>query len=479
MSSDELDASGNDSYKGLYGNPHEPFKSADTPVPYPVSEEESTTSSVELDESGDDSYEDVSGSSGFMYAGLGMPVPHHLAEGEPRISEPKTVEAGDDIQICTVLARLGEPPDRWETLRITLLGEFAGGNSYTVEAARLPSTNESVTVKKVSLHMAPSTQELNILRRLQHCNIAQLKFFFYTADRFGLYLSLVMEFLPHSLDYFFFDVLSLMEVKLYSYQMFRALAYLHSSNICHRDLKPENILVDPTSGILKLSDLCRAIVLDPPHPINCLVGALCYKAPELLLGTSHLTCKVDVWSAGCILAEMLGKRLFRRSCGCPDALDTPYRSIVGPQLFEIFKVTGTPTIEDIHQLKLNFAIPEFPPIAGVPWTKALGADTPPEVLDLISNMLKLRPLERTDMLHALAHSFYDELRQPGARFSSIPLPPLFNFTPQELAGSPHLFEVLVPPHHRQPGTSQPVANDDGQVQPPSSDSDQPDPHGSN
>ena len=84
------------------------------------------------------------------------------------------------------------------------------------------------------------------------------------------------------------------------------------------------------------------------------------------------------------------------------------------------------------------------------------------------------------MLSALAHSFYDELRQPGARLpSKLPLPPLFNFTPQELAGSPHLSEVLVPLHLRQPGTSQPLANDDGKVQPPSSDSDQPDHHGSN
>ena len=445
------------------------FTSADTPLPQHPGEEESIISSVKSEKQGDDSYEDTYGNSPIS---AGMSVPHHVAEGEPRISFVQSTEAGDDTQkdICTVSARLGKSPDRWETLRLSLFGLIGSGTFGTVNAAKVHNTNEIVAIKKVLVRKAPKTQELNILRKLHHCNIVELKFFFYTRNEISeLFLSLIMEFLPYSLErVIFFQVISTMEVKLYSFQMFRALAYLHSSNICHMDLKPENILVDPTNAILKLCDFGSAKLLVtrvPNYPHVCTVS---YRAPELLFGNRHFTCKVDVWSAGCILAEMfIRKRLFRGS----------RRSTV---ILDILWTIGAPTVEDARELKSNFANPFFSPIPQRPLSSVLGADPPQEAVDLISSVLKYRPSARLNMLPALAHSFYDELRQPGARLpSKLPLPPLFNFTPQELAGCPHLSEVLVPFHHRQPGTSQPRAYDDGQAQPLISDNDQPDHYGSN
>ncbi|KAF3948379.1 hypothetical protein CMV_025617 [Castanea mollissima] len=160
-----------------------------------------------------------------------------------------------------------------------------------------------------------------------------------------------------------------------------------------------------------------------------------YRAPELIFGATEYTTSIDIWSAGCVLAELLlGQPLFPGE----NAVD---------QLVEIIKVLGTPTREEIRCMNPNYTDFRFPQIKAHPWHKVFHKRMPPEAIDLASRLLQYSPSLRCTALEACAHPFFDELREPNARLpNSRPLPPLFNFK-QELSGaSPELVNKLIPDH---------------------------------
>ena len=84
----------------------------------------------------------------------------------------------------------------------------------------------------------------------------------------------------------------MLEVKLYIYQLFRSLAYIHSQGICHRDIKPQNLLLDPVTGILKLCDFGSAKILVPNEPNVSYICSRYYRAPELIFGATNYTTKI-------------------------------------------------------------------------------------------------------------------------------------------------------------------------------------------
>lgn len=127
------------------------------------------------------------------------------------------------------------------------------------------------------------------------------------------------------------DVFTNSLVKSYMYQILEAIAYCHKHRILHRDLKPQNLLVDQF-GHIKLADFGLARVFNfPMRGYTHEVVTLWYRAPEILLGTKMYATGVDIWSLGCIFAEMMMLRpLF------------PGDSEID-QLYRIFKFLGTPT----------------------------------------------------------------------------------------------------------------------------------------
>lgn len=145
------------------------------------------------------------------------------------------------------------------------------------------------------------------------------------------------------------------------YQILRGLKYIHSANVLHRDLKPSNLLLNSNCD-LKICDFGLARVADPDHDhagfLTEYVATRWYRAPEIMLNSRRYTKAVDIWSVGCILAEMLSSRpLF------------PGKHYLD-QLNHILNVLGTPNVEDLNWIlndKARNYLANLPQRPKMPW----------------------------------------------------------------------------------------------------------------
>ncbi|GFQ76847.1 hypothetical protein TNCT_685521 [Trichonephila clavata] len=351
----------------------------------------------------------------------------------------------DGGKVTTVIATPGQGSDRPLEVCYTDTKVIGNGSFGVVYQARLLETGELVAIKKVLQDKRFKNRELQIMRKLNHCNIVKLKYFFYSGGekKEEVYLNLVLEYIPETVYRVARhyskskQTIPISYVKLYMYQLFRSLAYTHSLGICHRDIKPQNLLLDTETGVLKLCDFGSAKHLVKGEPNVSYICSRYYRAPELIFGATDYTTMIDVWSGGCVLAElMLGQPIFPGDSGVD-------------QLVEIIKVLGTPTKEQIREMNKNYTEFRFPQIKAHPWQKVFRARTPPEAIELVSRLLEYTPSARITPLQACAHKFFDELREPTTRLpNNRELPPLFNFTEHELKIQPSLNSILIPPHMR-------------------------------
>ncbi|XP_053657749.1 protein kinase shaggy [Anopheles marshallii] len=376
-----------------------------------------------------------------------------------RLSRKLKEMCKDGSKVTTVVATPGQGPDRPQEVSYTDTKIIGNGSFGVVFQAKLCDTGELVAIKKVLQDKRFKNRELQIMRRLEHCNIVKLKYFFYSSgekrDDFPLdmglfagalqsqkdevYLNLVLEYIPETVykvaRHYAKNKLTIPinYIRIYMYQLFRSLAYIHSLGICHRDIKPQNLLLNPETAVLKLCDFGSAKQLLDGEPNVSYICSRYYRAPELIFGAINYTTKIDVWSAGCVLAELLlGQPIFPGDSGVD-------------QLVEIIKVLGTPTREQIKEMNPNYTEFKFPQIKSHPWQKVFRTRTPPEAIALVSRLLEYTPGTRITPMQACAHPFFNELRE-GSKYlpNGREFPPLFNFTEQELAIQPSLNLILRP-----------------------------------
>ncbi|KAF1799627.1 serine/threonine protein kinase [Mucor lusitanicus] len=327
--------------------------------------------------------------------------------------------------------------------------KVAGNGSFgVVYQAKLLQTGEDVAIKKVLQDKRFKNRELQIMKTISHQNVVSLKAFFYSqgdSKKDEVYLNLVLEYIPETLyraTRHYAKSKQLMPplyIKLYTYQILRSLAYIHSVGICHRDIKPQNLLLDPSTGVVKLCDFGSAKVLLPDEPNVSYICSRYYRAPELIFGAQNYTVTIDVWSTGCVMAElMLCQPLFPGESGID-------------QLVEIIKVLGTPTKDQLLSMNPNYTEHRFPQIKAHPFSKVFKSKTPQDAIDFVGLLLKYSPNERLTAFEAMAHPYFDELRDPNVKMlGGLALPKLFDFTKQELASvRPELLPKLVPSHHSQ------------------------------
>lgn len=288
--------------------------------------------------------------------------------------------------------------ERYE--KIEKVGEGTYGVVYK---ARDLSSNLIVALKKIRLEAedegVPSTaiREISLLKELKDENVVRLLDIVHADQK----LYLVCEFLDVDLKRYMERgnstgvPLSLDLCKKFTYQLTSGLRYCHSHRILHRDLKPQNLLIDKHDN-LKLADfgLARAFGI-PMRTYTHEVVTLWYRAPEVLLGSRHYSTAIDMWSVGCIFAEMVmrGNPLF------------PGDSEID-QIFKIFRILGTPDpttwpgVEQMPDYK-----PTFPRWSAqdfqeqVPYLDADG-------LDLVQQMLVYDTARRISAKRALLHPYF-------------------------------------------------------------------------
>uniref|UniRef100_A0A8C6UK22 mitogen-activated protein kinase n=1 Tax=Neogobius melanostomus TaxID=47308 RepID=A0A8C6UK22_9GOBI len=279
-----------------------------------------------------------------------------------------------------------EVPERYRDLRQVGTGAYG-----TVCSAADSRTRAKVAIKKMhrpfqsELFAKRAYRELRLLKHMKHENVIGLLDVFtadLSLDRFTEFY-LVMPFMGTDLGKVMkLQRLSEEKVQFIVYQMLKGLKYIHSAGIIHRDLKPGNLAINQDCE-LKIIDFGLARQTD--SEMTGYVVTRWYRAPEVILNWMHYTQTVDIWSVGCIMAEMLqGKPLFKGS----DHLD---------QLTEIMKITGTPSQEFVSKLESE--------------------DVTVCVLEC---MLLLDPENRVTAAEALSLPYFSIFREPDEETEALP-----------------------------------------------------------
>lgn len=289
------------------------------------------------------------------------------------------------------------------------LEKIGEGTYGVVYKAKDIETGQTVALKKIRLDAesdgVPSTaiREISLLKELNHPNVVRLLDVVPSEKK----LFMVFEFLDRDLKKYMDSVpaggISPPLVKSYLYQLLSGIAFCHSHRILHRDLKPQNLLID-AHGSIKLADfgLARAFGV-PVRSYTHEVVTLWYRAPEILLGCRYYSTPVDVWSIGCIFAEMITRRaLF------------PGDSEID-QLYRIFRTLGTPDerlwpgVSELPDYKTSF--PKWPVQNLLQVIPALGQSG----ADLLQQMLKYEPTSRISARNALSHPFFSDVRRSAPK----------------------------------------------------------------
>ncbi|TFY57115.1 hypothetical protein EVJ58_g7223 [Rhodofomes roseus] len=356
----------------------------------------------------------------------------------PSVDDPRKI-----VRVVASDGKTGDVKDLVYT-NCKVIGNGSFGIVFQAKLIDDTETNSEIAIKKVLQDKRFKNRELQIMRLVSHPNVVDLKAFFYSngeksQKKDEVYLNLVLEYVPETVyrasrHYAKLkQPMPMLQIKLYMYQLLRSLMYIHSIGICHRDIKPQNLLLNPATGILKLCDFGSAKILVAGEPNVSYICSRYYRAPELIFGATNYTTNIDIWSTGCVMAElMLGQPLFPGESGID-------------QLVEIIKVLGTPSREQIKTMNPNYMEHKFPQIKPHPFSKVFRPRTAPESIDLVSKLLEYTPEARLSAVQAMCHPFFDELRVQGARMpNGKDFPPLFDFTREELSVRPDLMRQLVP-----------------------------------
>lgn len=293
--------------------------------------------------------------------------------------------------------------------RYTPIESIGTGAYGVVCAAKDNRTGRKVAIKKITksfdvLIVAKRTyRELKILRHLRHDNVISILDVMEPPDddRDFNDVYVVLDLMESDLHHIIHSVQPLSDehVKFFLYQICRGLKYIHSARLLHRDLKPSNLLINRNCE-LKIGDFGMARGMSSTQDEHSTfmteyVATRWYRAPELMLSFNEYNEAIDMWSVGCIFAEMLGRRqLF------------PGKNYLN-QLQLILSVVGMPNdkyIQKIGSEKVKSYLKTLPSRAPIS-LDVLFPNADKESLGLLESMIRLNPSDRSTAVDILANPY--------------------------------------------------------------------------
>lgn len=315
----------------------------------------------------------------------------------------------------------GEAIHGWVPLRsdaFEKLEKIGQGTYSSVFRARELETGKIVALKKVRFdNFEPESvrfmaREILILRRLDHPNIIKLEGLI--TSRLSCSIYLVFEYMEH-------DITGLLssphinftqpQIKCYMKQLLAGLEHCHLRGVMHRDIKGSNLLVN-NEGVLKVADFGLANYVNSGHrqPLTSRVVTLWYRPPELLLGSTDYGPAVDLWSVGCMFAELLvGKPILQG------------RTEV-EQLHKIFKLCGSPPDEYWKKTRLPHATLFKPQQPYDSCLRQSFKDLPSTSVNLLQTLLSVEPYKRGTATSALSSEYF-KTKPYACDPSSLPIYP--------------------------------------------------------
>ena len=287
--------------------------------------------------------------------------------------------------------------------RYVVLHKLGDGAFGVVFKATHTTTGDTVAIKRMKQHFNSwdeclQLREIQSLRRLQHANIIKLK----EVIRENSELCMVFEYMEMNVYQIMRNRMEVMgsqpafnerEIRSIICQTLLGLQYIHKNGFFHRDLKPENLL---TKGdVVKVADFGLAKEIRSRPPFTDYVSTRWYRAPEIILRSTHYNSPIDIWALGVIMVELyMTHPLF------PGSSD-------GDQLFKICSILGAPSPQEWdegYQLARKMGM-RFPPVSPTP-LRQLIPQASPVALDLIESMLRFNPQDRPTATGCLQHAFF-------------------------------------------------------------------------
>ena len=281
-----------------------------------------------------------------------------------------------------------------------------GSGKYSIVFYGYQNSSTPCAIKILkNVPMIKIQREVAILKMVQSIpNVVKL--YDIVKDPLTGTVSIITEFFENESAKTLFPKLSVDQIRKLMYQLLTILDKCHSKGIMHRDVKPGNLLISPSGDSLRLIDWGLADLYVPENYYSVRVSTLRYKAPELLLNYQCYDYGVDIWGAGCVLAEMLWK--------CPFFEGRSIEEMVA----EVGDLCGLRTLLEYTD-KYGLVIPQesLGNIQGHPkngWDRIIASikssKRDPDAIDLLKKLLEPDHEKRVTAREALEHKFFDPLR---------------------------------------------------------------------